>query len=165
MTNSVETILALTNRPNNIAIMAFGFGIPNRCAAIQPVHAPVIGNGIPTKRTSPQKWNFSIIAPRFLVRLRIHVKNRSPNLHLLKNVIDGPKRLIMGMVTKKLPTIEEINTKMSGMSVKKYAHGIDPLNSVIGSIANMNVAISGLFEIYSMYGINVSAINYLKLIL
>tara|TARA_B110000263_G_scaffold7829_1_gene6666 strand:+ start:293 stop:547 length:255 start_codon:yes stop_codon:yes gene_type:complete len=84
------------------------------------------------------------MAPRFLVLLRIHVKNRFPISHLLKNFMEGPKRLIIGNVIRKLPAIEVMNTIMKGKSAKKYAHGIDPLSSVIGSMANMNVVTSGL---------------------
>ena len=58
--------------------------------------------------------------------------------------MDGFNRLIMGIITKKLPAIEVINIKVSGISVKRYAQGIEPLSSVIGSIANMKVATSGL---------------------
>ena len=70
----------------------------------------------------------------------------------------------MGIEIKKLPPIEVTIIKGSGMSVKIYAHGIEPLNSVIGSIANINVVTIGLLEIYSRYGISDSAIYSLKLI-
>ncbi len=45
--------VALINRPTNIAIKVFFFLKPNRWLAKDPVHAPVKGRGMPTKRTIP----------------------------------------------------------------------------------------------------------------
>ena len=55
VSSNVVTIVALKHKPNNIAKKTFGFGTPKRWDATQPLQAPVIGNGIPTNRTNPQK--------------------------------------------------------------------------------------------------------------
>ena len=49
-----------------------------RTAAIQPVHAPVVGKGIATKSVNPIASYLSIIAALFLVLLNNQEKNFSP---------------------------------------------------------------------------------------
>ena len=71
---------------------------------------------------------------------------------------------MIGIEIKKFPNIEVITMIIKGISVKIYAHGIEPLNSVMGSIASINVVVMWLFEMCSIYGINVSATNYLELV-
>ena len=55
--------------PRKIAINAFLGFIPNRVAATVPVHAPVTGRGIATKRTNPQNLQRSTTFERLPVRL------------------------------------------------------------------------------------------------
>ena len=85
------------------------------------------------------KTKQSLVFIDVMLYLKIHVKNLSPIFHLLRNFIVGVRKLIIGIVTKKFPRMEVKKLTIKGISVKKYAHGIEPLNSVMGSIASINV--------------------------
>lgn len=103
-------------------------------AAIEPVHAPVIGRGIPTKRASPRILYFSIIPVLLLVLSNNLWSSLPENLNFIKNfVIDSKKRSI-GMAISILLMTQIIKALNTGNLKMVIAIGIPPLSSEIGSI-------------------------------
>ena len=136
-------IVELINKPKRIAEKVLILGMLNKYAAMQPVHAPVTGNGIPTNRASPKNSYFSINVPRFRVLLNSQFKKDLRNGIRFAILTIGSSMNIIGTVIKKLPKIDIITIYESGKFVKKYPHGIEPLNSPTGSIERKNVVAFG----------------------
>ena len=103
------TMVPDINIPANMDGTACFRGILNRKAATQPVHAPVTGRGIATKRISPIASNLSINLLFLIVRLNNHVKKVSNTLkRLLSQSETVPKKRRMGITGRKFPATETI---------------------------------------------------------
>jgi len=77
-------IETLNKMPEKIPTIVYDFLIPNIYAATQPVHAPVIGSGIPTKSISPSTLSSSTILALIADLLNNHEKNLSNTEYLLR---------------------------------------------------------------------------------
>jgi hypothetical protein len=102
----VTTIPAI-NTPMEIAAKDLVKPKSNKKAATLPVQAPVIGNGIATKRISPRSSSLS--TNRLLLRVleNSHLKNRSNILKRLKNLDTGPKKRSRGIMAIMLPKTDK----------------------------------------------------------
>ena len=109
------------NTPQNISDKAFFQGIPKRKAAIDPVQAPVTGNGMATKiikASCPYFWYLP--ANFFLARSKSQEKNLLAVFdRLIKNSDTGPSSQSMKNAGKIFPITE----------IKKSGKKRQPVNS------------------------------------
>ena len=119
--------------PMAMATKAFLTLISNKDAATQPVHAPVIGNGIATNKMSPIAPYLRTSSALFSVRLNIYSKNLRQIFHFLKTRQTGSKNISKGSTGIKLPMTASTKVFSTGWFIER-ATGIVPLNSFIGNI-------------------------------
>jgi hypothetical protein len=101
----------------------------------------------------------------FLVRFINHLKKISKWYHLLKILTSGSNKKIIGIVIRKFPSNEIETIVVILRSVKRKAHGIEPLSSPTGSIDKIKVINLGLSESFWRYCIIICSIYFSKLIL
>jgi len=128
--------------PIPINRIALFLGISNKNEATDPVQAPVIGNGIATKIISAHapylRYFFSNV---FMTLLNHQLNNLSKNLNFeLSQSATGFKNQTIKIAGTISPKIEIPNASHGFILKNPIAKGIEPLNSVIGSMANKKVA-------------------------
>jgi hypothetical protein len=127
------TIIPAVITPAIIGIIAFLGEMPNNQAAMDPVQAPVIGNGMATKRNKAKFPYFLIFFDVFrLVLLKTQFRNLSNggeyfSVKLL--ILSNPKiRTNTGII---LPIMAKNKTYI-GSKPQEIAKGIEALSSVTG---------------------------------
>lgn len=112
-------------------------------ARIDPVHAPVNGNGIPTKSASPSHSYLCILFSCFLVRINIQFINLFPGFTRLKNLASESKKRSKTGTGNILPMMEIHKALYQGMANVYIPTGMAARSSVIGKMEISNTINSG----------------------
>jgi len=132
---------AIITPPETKTIALFR-GIQNKNAATDPVQAPVIGNGIATKRSKAHSPYLAYFFSKFFVTCLNHQsKSFLKSLDLEANHSDkGLRNKIIKIAGIISPRIDNKKANQGAISKTPIAKGIEPRNSTIGNIANKIVA-------------------------
>ena len=143
---SIDRVVTITEAiitPRKIDKRAFDNRTLKRNAAIEPVHAPVIGRGMATNNIKPIDLYFSTIVLLLLVRLKSQSKNILKGFIRLKSLEKGPRNSRSGMTGIMFPRIAKGTTKNHSILNKFIPTGIPPLNSKTGRVEIIMTAIPG----------------------
>lgn len=125
------------NEPSATRQTALFLGTPNKKAATDPVHTPVIGRGMATKTTKASEPSLSWCRQK---RLYVLSNNQSKNFlknreRTLSSFDMPPREYIKNAPGKTLPIQAKINAEYIGMLKTPSAIGIAPRSSETGRTA------------------------------